>query len=51
MCFELGNHKSLPQNTVYMFIGLNQMRFHLGNEQFFNLKKYSFPKDKNCVAR
>ena len=32
MCFELRNHKSLSHNTVYMFIGLNQMRFHLGNE-------------------
>ena len=36
MCFELRNHKSLPQNTVYMFIGSNQMRLHQGNEQFFN---------------
>ena len=29
MGFELRNHKSLPQNTVKMFIGLNQTRFHL----------------------
>ena len=29
MGFELRNHKSLPQNTIKTFIGLNQTRFHL----------------------